>query len=427
MEQIQEITQFVRRVAVTAVSSIANQYSSLSLLRDKKLAVLATANILDTMSATIFVPFLPTLAEELGASPFVIGLIFTVPAIVGAVVSAPAGYLSDRLGRRTLIWTGVTFSALPVMGIAFAWSPVVLIVLRGLDALLRAFVAPTTHAYLGDTYSAEQRGGAFGAYQTTAMIGAAIGPVVGGAIAEIAGIRLPFLVLGVGTLLGGLVLFLFLPPVNNEDSSNKEEPPSILPKVSRESLGLFLSVPAIAWLVTAFINEFGTTALNPIFALLLQETVGRGPAYVGTTYSALAISMIIFMPIGGRFADSIGRVHILSATALGWSIILVGLAVVTSPLLPPVLMFLGGVFSAFAAPASLALRYEIAPDGRKATFSGITGTASSIGSAAGPLFAGVVTGALGVQAATIAAGLSWLVAVPIFLFIIPETGDSEDT
>jgi MFS family permease len=300
----------------------------------------------------------------------------------------------------------------------------ILIVLRSLDALSRGFVSPATNAYLGDAYSEEKRGSAFGAYQTTAMIGAAAGPVVGGAIAEFGGIRLPFLVLGAGTLVGGLVLFAFLPSVDGEDDPTEDETLSILPDLSRRSIGMFLSVPAIAWLATAFINEFGTTTLNPIFPLLLHETVGRGPAYVGTTYSALAVAMLIFMPIGGRFADRLGRVRVLTVTPIGWCIVMVGLAVAADPLVPPLLMFLGGILSAFAAPASLALRYEIAPDGREATFSGLTGTVSSTGKAVGPMFAGVVTGLWGVRMTAIVAGLSWLVAVPLFFFFVPETRDS---
>lgn len=421
-----EAAQNIRHVVTTVVSAIAEQYSSLRLLRDQRLAILAVANVLDTMSSTIFVPFLPSLAEDIGASAFVIGLVFAVPAVVGAVATAPAGYLSDRWGRRPLIWTGVTFSALPVMAITFAWSPLVLLSLLGLDALLRAVVSPATNAYIGDTYTEEERGSAFGVYQTTAMIGAAAGPVIGGVLAELGGVRVPFLVLGAGTLIGGLILFAFLPPVDNSGNPEEEDLSDILPAFSRESIGIFLSVPAIAWLATAFINEFGTTTLNPIFPLLLRETVGRGPTYVGATYSALALAMLIFMPIGGRVSDRLGRVRVMSVTAFGWCVVMIGLTTATSPLIPPVLMFLGGVLSAFAAPASLALRYEIAPDGREATFGGITGTASSVGKAAGPLFAGVVTGAWGVRTTALAAGLSWLVAIPLFVLLIPETASSDD-
>ena len=426
MRRLQQFHQQIQQVISTATAALAEQYSSLRLLRERRLAIIATSNVLDVMSATIFVPFLPSLAEKLGASPLVIGLIFTIPAIVAAIVSAPAGYVSDRVGRRPLIWGGVTLSAFPVMAISLSWSPIILIALRAIDSLLRAFVGPAMHAYIGDSYPGEERGSAFSVYQTTRIGGAAVGPVLGGAIAQFGGIRLPFLVLGAGTLIGGLILLAFLPTVDDESDNDEDASPSLFPNISRTSIAVFLTVPGVAWLANAFLGTFGESALNPIFPLLLEETVSRGPAYVGSTYSALAFAMLIFMPIGGRFADRVGRVRVLAVTKFGWFVVMIGLATTTSPFLPPALMFFGGVLSAFAAPASLALRYEIAPDDREATFSGMTRTASSVGKAAGPLFAGAVMGAFGVRTATIAAGLSWLVSIPLLLRFIPRTAGSDD-
>jgi MFS family permease len=425
MSRVLYLTRRIRRIVRIAATTIVSQYASLALLRDRRLAILALANVFDTMSATIFVPLLPSLADELGASGVVIGLIFTAPAIVSAVVTPPAGYISDRVGRRPLIATGMTLSAVPVVAIAFAWSPVVLILLRSLDALLRGIVSPATTAYLGDTYDASERGEAFGAYHTSSMVGAAAGPALGGLLADIGGVRFPFVVLGGGTLFGGLLLVVFLPAVETNDV-NGADSSGLFPAVSRESLAAFLSMPMVAWLLTASIDEFGSNALNPTFPLLLQETIGRGPTYVGTTYSALALAMLIFLPIGGKATDQLGRIRVLLISYMGWCVVMGGLATTTIPLVPPLLMFLGGVLSAFAAPASFALLYEIAPDGREATFSGITEAAESLGKAAGPLFAGIVMSLWGVQFAVIVAGLSWLIAVPLLLFVVPQGVSAND-
>lgn len=428
--QLQTVYRCIRRAVSTVVSLLVEQYSSLSLLRDRRLAILAIANVLDAMSTTIFVPFLPSLAEEVGANPFVTGLIFTAPAVVSTVVNIPGGYLTDRWGRRPVISAGVTLSALSVIGLAFAGSPLVLIILRGFDALFRAFVSPATTAYIGDIYTEEKRGSAFGVYQTSAMIGAAVGPAMGGLIVGIAGIRVPFLVLGSGTLVGGLVLLLYLPAADggnsvDSDETDEEKPLDFLPDISHESIGLFLSVPAMAWLCYGFLNELGTTMLDPVFAPLLQETVGRGAAYAGITYSTMAIALVIFMPIGGRFADSMSRTRVLNISSLGWAMVLIGLAVANSPFIPPVLMFFGGIFSAFAAPASQALRYEIAPDGREATFAGITGTASSTGRAIGPMLAGGMVGIYGVRLTAVVAGASWLISIPLLMLFVPDSVRSQ--
>lgn len=395
------------------------------LLRDRRLGVLALANLLDTMSTTIVVPVLPALAGSLGASPFLVGLLFTVPAVVGAIVQVPGGYLSDRWGRKPVISIGMTLSAVPVMAIALAWAPWVLVVLRGFDGFFRSFVSPATNAYVGDAYDPEDRGRAFSVYHTSGMVGAALGPVLGGAIAALGGLALPFLVLGVGTLLGGIVLLVFLPSVHANPDVDTEGSPSEVHELSSSSLSTYLSVPVAAWLLVVFVDQFGSTALRPSIAPLLSETLGRGPAYVGTTYSALAFAMLLFLPVGGRITDRFGRIRVLLLSFAGWAVVMVGLAITTHPLVPPILMFLGGLLSALAVPALYALRYELAPDGREATFSGITGTAESIGEASGPLFAGATMGLWGVRLTVIVAGIAWLAALPLIGVVLPRGTDPD--
>ncbi|MCJ7715519.1 MAG: MFS transporter, partial [Anaerolineales bacterium] len=52
----------------------------------------------------MFMYFQPLYLEELGASPLSIGAILGIVGVAMTVVHIPAGYLSDRIGRRKLIW-----------------------------------------------------------------------------------------------------------------------------------------------------------------------------------------------------------------------------------------------------------------------------------------------------------------------------------
>lgn len=135
--------------------------------------------------------------------------------------------------------------------------------------------------------------------------------------------------------------------------------------------------------------------------------------------------MLLFLPVGGRITDRFGRIRVLLLSFAGWAVVMVGLAITTHPLVPPILMFLGGLLSALAVPALYALRYELAPDGREATFSGITGTAESIGEASGPLFAGATMGLWGVRLTVIVAGIAWLAALPLIGVVLPRGTDPD--
>src|SRR6266545_4071607 len=58
-------------------------------------------------------PVLPRFAQDLGAAPELLGLIFAASTITGVVIKLPAGALSDVLGRKRMMLLGCLFFAAP--------------------------------------------------------------------------------------------------------------------------------------------------------------------------------------------------------------------------------------------------------------------------------------------------------------------------
>lgn len=77
-----------------------------SLLRNRALAVylIAGTSFAGGLSGNLLVPLR---AHELGASRLTIGLLATVSLLLGAVISLPSGYLTDRLGRREMVGVSI--------------------------------------------------------------------------------------------------------------------------------------------------------------------------------------------------------------------------------------------------------------------------------------------------------------------------------
>ncbi len=408
----------VRRRPV--VASLVEAYGSLRHLRHRDLRLLAGANVLDVMSVSLLVPLLPTYAAEVGAGPALLGVIFAAPAVTRALLSPFAGALADRLDRRSLVWTGTVLGALSVVALGVVRDPLWFVALRGLDGAANAMKGPATNAYVGDAVSTDERGSAMGAYRTAGMVGLAAGPAVGGAIAVVAGLAAPFFVLGLGTLAAGLVLAVSLRPVHGGAGRGADTTPT--PDLDLATVRELATVPVVALVASNVLGQVGTGAMSPLFAPLLARTVGAGPGYAGLAWSAFGLSMLAFMPVGGSAADRRGRKPLLVGGSLAWSAVAVGLAVASAPVLPPLLMFVGGLASAFSGPALGALQYETAPDGHEGATLGVFSASHAVGMAIGPIAGGALAAAVGAEAVFLVIGLLWALKAGIVWVGVRETG-----
>ncbi|CAL9392859.1 Antiseptic resistance protein [Streptomyces sp. enrichment culture] len=149
------------------------------------LAVLVLAVLLVAVDATVLGLATPSLSEDLkpsGTQLLWIGDIYSF-VIAGLLVSM--GSLGDRIGRKKLLLTGATaFGAVSVLT-ACATSPEMMIVARALLGVAGATLMPSTLALIRNIFTdPRERSLAIGIWGATASAGAAVGPVVGGALLQ---------------------------------------------------------------------------------------------------------------------------------------------------------------------------------------------------------------------------------------------------
>ena len=106
--------------------------------------------------------------------------LFAAFNIVYAALATPAGRLSDRLSRRTVIAIGWLIYAVVYAGFAAggpAWLPWVLFAVYG---IYQAFTEGVTKAFVADLVPAGQRAGAIGLYYTVAGLGQLLASLAAG-------------------------------------------------------------------------------------------------------------------------------------------------------------------------------------------------------------------------------------------------------
>ena len=144
-------------------------------------------------------------AVVIGKQPWVAGMALAVFAAGNAVGLTVSGRLSDRIGRKPFIVSGLVVSGLATAVTGFSTNLPTLVVLSVVAGLGSGALNPAQQASLADIVGRERNGGpALAAFQMSADTGAIIGPIVAGLLVDVGSYSLAFGVTGAITLLAAI-------------------------------------------------------------------------------------------------------------------------------------------------------------------------------------------------------------------------------
>ena len=161
----------------------------------KVLLVACFGAFLAFLDATIVNVAFPSIRESFPESS-IDGLSWVLNAynIVFAAFLVVCGRLTDLIGRRRAYAGGIALFTLASVWCAMAGSLELLVAGRVLQALGAALLVPASMAIVVEAFSSDRRAHAIGLWGATAAVAAGLGPPLGGALVELGGWRLAFLV-----------------------------------------------------------------------------------------------------------------------------------------------------------------------------------------------------------------------------------------
>ena len=130
----------------------------------------------------LFLIFQPLYMQELGASSIMIGTILGINSVGMGFLQIPLGYISERYGRRLMLWLSWFLGVISAVIMAFSGNLTIFVVGYFIYGLTAAVVAPM------NSYAAAARGNwsvgkAVSFISAAFNVGAFIGPMVGGVLA----------------------------------------------------------------------------------------------------------------------------------------------------------------------------------------------------------------------------------------------------
>ena len=174
------------------------------------LTLMAIVFVTGASMAAVWPLLMIFLQDVLSAEVWALAVAYLPAALVSSFLPSRMGRIADRLGRKVPMVAGLFFGALASVLIPHLRSIVPLAVLWAVESLGYAASVPAERAFVADTAGEDTRGASYGLYTFASLLGATVGPLVGGWLYDSVGHAIPFYLNAAGLAVGALLVALVL-------------------------------------------------------------------------------------------------------------------------------------------------------------------------------------------------------------------------
>jgi MFS family permease len=303
---------------------------------------------------------LPEIRQSFSLSAVEAGSSFSVMMIIAAITSGIAGRLADKIGRKTVLITGLSLLAFGFVAAGITGNSLMFFCFLGVTGLGYGFTPPSLYALMSDLLP-DHRGLGTSLVSVAYGIGGAVGAVLASRIMAVSGWRAAFVTVGAIAAADTVLQLYWIRDTHprrvagHTGSAREAITRPLLTLALAEFIGGSVFWSSAAWT---------PTLLRTGKALTLKET--------GMVMGVLSMANMIGSFSLGSLSDKFGRklVIVLSAFPAAAAAFLV-FYWLNSPVAIAFGIFVFGTLKASVPALVVALAQETAPAGRAGTASGI--------------------------------------------------------
>lgn len=363
---------------------------------------------------TMLVPFLPIYLLELGVSDQDVtmwtGAVFSITFFIAGIMAPVWGKLADKRGKKLMAIRAAAFIGLSYLLCGLVTNAWQLLLARAVMGFANGFM-PAAMTIVSLSVAKERTGTALGIFQTGSIVGNVIGPLFGGLLESVIGMRPVFFMAGIILFIVAVVTAAAVkePALQiSEKEKEKSDHTSF-----REDLAYVNQRPVLREImILFFIVLSGNMMMHPIMALYvgqLQGTMEGAAVVAGTILSLGGLAGAVTTNLWAHFGQAKGYFKAVSLALLGAGMVLVIQSF-------PVQIWLFGACQIFVGccmvgvnPSLSAALTNHTEDSVRGRVFGLATTMQQFGCMMGPLFASAVGSLLGLSRVFLLAGILFFI------------------
>jgi DHA1 family multidrug resistance protein-like MFS transporter len=395
----------------------------------RTLYILFFAQLMVAVGFSSIFPFLPLYVEQLGSSSglsieLLSGLVYSAQAFTMMLASPLWGALADRHGRKIMVERSMFGGAVTLLLMSFAASAEQLVVMRAIQGLITGTIA-AANALLASVTPRKHIGYAMGLLQVGFGTGIAVGPLIGGFVADLFDYSVVFYLTAALLFLAGVLVHWGVHE-NFQPVKSEREKTNLL-QAWRTLIG-------VAGVKMTFLIRFLTSMARmivlpiiPLFIATILVDSSKLNTFTGLVMGIASAATTISAVFLGKLGDRVGfrRVLIISLIIMGVLYIPQGYVSAGWQLL--VLQGLVGVALGGVLPIISALLANYVKIGGEGSAFGLDNSINAAGRAIAPMLGAAIAASMGYTAVFVATGLVYLIAMLLAVLGLPPSRVKAET
>ncbi len=362
---------------------------------------------------------------NLTESKLVLGLVGLSEVIPAILLALPAGVKVDSSDKKLLIIKSLIFYTIVITGLIITTSElfniteefrtVFIFILVGLTGVIRAYISPAFSAFLAQLVTKEELVHAASVNSMTWLIGAIVGPTIGGFLIGYFSMSFVFVIVVILLVLSIFFIgYFILPKPVTYDKSKVRTWESV-----REGLDFVWNQKALFGAMSLDMLAVlfgGAVAILPVFA---KDILAVGPQSFGLLMSAtyagnfLAILFLTKFPLKGSQGFK------LIYSIAGFGVCMIVFALSESFVLSLVALFVSGLFDGVSVIIRGTIFQILVPDHLRGRVSSVSSIFINSSNELGQFESGVAAAAMGTVPSVVFGGCMTLLVSSIAYFKIP--------